>query len=61
VLNCLLIRTRGLYIQKVDKETGQEKYLIWKNESRKITDLFKEGKAEMAVKVNAGMKTRQPV
>jgi len=53
--------TKGLYIHNVDKETDQENIPIRINWSKKITDLLEEGKIETAVKVNAGMKTRQPV
>jgi len=35
--------------------------LIRKNISKKIADHLEEGKTEMAGKVNAGMKTWQPV
>jgi len=39
----------------------QENLLIRKSDQEKITDLAKEGKTEIAIKVNAGMKTRQLV
>jgi len=61
ILNCLLNGTRGFINKRVDKETDQENALIRKNGSKKITDFLEEGKTEMAGKVNAGMKTWQPV
>jgi len=52
---------KGLYILKGDKESDQENVLIRKNRSKKITDLLEEGKTETVGKVNAGIKTQQPV
>jgi len=53
-----MIRDRG---HKGDEEQIKKSILIKVNGSRKITDLFEEGRTEMAGKENAGMKTRQPV
>jgi len=60
VLNCLLTGNRG-FIYTREIKNGSRKHLDKINGSRKITDLFDEGRTETAGKENAGLKTWQPV
>jgi len=60
IINTVYWWEQGALYTQCRQRNESRKYLDKEIRIKKITDLVEEGKTEIAVNVNAGMKTRKP-